>query len=118
LVVKKVVDSRYRYNIANANLGIGDPMQLVVDGHLIIELLDIDWQKFPANTNNACQWLADLNNVTNVLQMLAYVYPMVTNVQKNGTNKHELAREQVLRSTGLSSTIQIEEKLFDDLQKL
>jgi hypothetical protein len=26
--------------------------------------------------------------------------------------------EQVLRSTGLSSTIQIEEKLFDDLQKL
>jgi len=66
-------------------------MQLVVDGHLIIESLDIDWQKFPANTKNACQWLADLNNVTNVLQMLAYVYPMVTNVQKNGTNKHELA---------------------------
>ena len=27
-------------------------------------------------------------------------------------------REQVLRSTGLCSTIQIEEKLFDDLQKL
>jgi hypothetical protein len=26
--------------------------------------------------------------------------------------------EQVLRSTGLSSTIQIEEKKFDDLQKL
>jgi hypothetical protein len=26
--------------------------------------------------------------------------------------------EQVLRSTGLSSTIQIEEKNFDDLQKL
>jgi hypothetical protein len=30
----------------------------------------------------------------------------------------EWQREQVLRSTGLCLTIQIEEKLFDDLQKL
>jgi hypothetical protein len=29
--------------LADANLGIGDPMQLVADGHLEIKLLDIDW---------------------------------------------------------------------------
>jgi hypothetical protein len=50
LVVAKVVDSRYRYN---TNLGIDDPMKQVVDGHLRIELLDINWQKFPADANNA-----------------------------------------------------------------
>jgi hypothetical protein len=27
-------------------------MQLVVDGHVSIESLDIDWQKFPANAKN------------------------------------------------------------------
>ena len=42
LVVSKVVDSQYRCDVADANLGIGDPMQSVADGHLGIELLDID----------------------------------------------------------------------------
>jgi hypothetical protein len=56
LVVAKVVVSRYRYNtdtiLANANLAIGDPMQLEVNGHFGIELFDIDWQKFPADAKN------------------------------------------------------------------
>jgi hypothetical protein len=60
LVVEKVVDSRYRYNIntdvADASLGIGDPMQLVTDSKVSIELLDIDWHKFPTDANNGSRW--------------------------------------------------------------
>jgi hypothetical protein len=45
-VVAKVVDSQNQYNtdtiLANANLAIGDQMQLVVEDHLGMELLGID----------------------------------------------------------------------------
>jgi len=40
--------------LADANLAIGNPMQSVVDDHLRIKLLDIDWQKVPANGKNGC----------------------------------------------------------------
>jgi hypothetical protein len=57
LEVAIVVDSQYRNDtytiLANTNLGIGDPMQSVADGKVSIELLDIDWQKFPADAKNA-----------------------------------------------------------------
>ncbi len=60
MVVKKVDVSQYWYDtdiiLADANLAIGYPMQLVVDGHLGIEPLDIDWQKFPANGKNGSWW--------------------------------------------------------------
>ncbi len=52
-------------------------------------------------------------NTKNVNPLLAKGYNL-----KYGYKKHQSSREQVLRSTGLSSTIQIEEKLFDNLQKL
>jgi hypothetical protein len=39
--------------LADANLAIGDPMQLVVNGHLRIEPLDINWQEFPADASDA-----------------------------------------------------------------
>jgi hypothetical protein len=49
LVVEKVADSQYRYNtdtdLANLNLGIGYPMQSVIDSKVSIEPLDIDWHK-------------------------------------------------------------------------
>jgi hypothetical protein len=35
--------------LVDANLGISYPMQSVVDGHLGIEPLDINWQKYPAD---------------------------------------------------------------------
>ena len=58
-VVEKVVDSQYRYDtdtdLDNTNLGIYNPMQSTVDGHLRIKLLDTDWQKFPADANKAYQ---------------------------------------------------------------
>jgi hypothetical protein len=38
--------------LAYANLGIGDPMKLVADGHFGIEPLDINWQKLPADGKN------------------------------------------------------------------
>ena len=48
-VVAKVVDSQYRYDtntdLADTNLGIGDPMQSLVNSHLRIESLDIDLRK-------------------------------------------------------------------------
>jgi hypothetical protein len=57
LEVAIVVDSQYRNDtntiLANTNLGIGDPMQSVADSKVSIELLDIDWQKFPADAKNA-----------------------------------------------------------------
>jgi hypothetical protein len=57
-IVEKVEVSQYRYDtdtiLAVANLAIGYPMQLVVDGHLGIKPLGIDchWQKFPADAKN------------------------------------------------------------------
>jgi hypothetical protein len=38
--------------LADANLATDYPMQLVVVGHLRIDPLDIDCQKFPANGKN------------------------------------------------------------------
>jgi hypothetical protein len=37
--------------------GIGYPMQSIVNGHLGIELIDINWQELPANANNAYRCL-------------------------------------------------------------
>jgi hypothetical protein len=65
LVVEKVVDSQYQNDtnkiFANANLFIANPMQLVVDGHHRIELLDINCQKSPADANNAYQCWPTVN---------------------------------------------------------
>jgi hypothetical protein len=41
--------------VADAYLAIGCLMQSAVDGHVSIDLLDIDWQELPANANNAYQ---------------------------------------------------------------
>ncbi len=53
----KQISDLKRYNTdtisTDANLAIGDPMQSVVDGHLRIELLDIDWQELPADAIDA-----------------------------------------------------------------
>jgi hypothetical protein len=57
-LLKKISDL-IRYDtdtiLADANLAIDDPMQSVVDGHLRIEPLYIDWQELPADANNAYQ---------------------------------------------------------------
>jgi hypothetical protein len=39
-------------------------MQSVADGHLRIELLDIDWHKFPADAKNGSRWKLDGANET------------------------------------------------------
>jgi hypothetical protein len=41
--------------LADDNLGIGDPLQLVANGHHGIEPLDINWQTFPADGKNGSQ---------------------------------------------------------------
>ncbi len=55
-IVKTVDDSQYPYDtntlLANADLAISYPMQSAVDGHVRINPLDIDWQKFPAIGKN------------------------------------------------------------------
>jgi len=56
LVVAKVVDNRYRYDIADTNLGIGNPMQSVDDSKVSIESLDINWQELPADGKNSTRW--------------------------------------------------------------
>lgn len=48
--------------LADADLAIGDPMQSVVDGHLRIKLLDINWQELPADANNAYRCLLMLTD--------------------------------------------------------
>jgi hypothetical protein len=63
-VVEKFVDSRYRYDtdtdLADLNLAIGYPMQLVTDSKVSIEPLDINWHKI------AMYWLAQVKKTSYV----------------------------------------------------
>ncbi len=59
-------------------------MQLLVDVHISIKSLDIDWQQFPANAKNGSQIEADdyamKPMVTDITDVVTDVLPMVTNV--------------------------------------
>ena len=54
------------------------------------------------------------NNAFKSFLLLRIEFIVLLSSEKGFTN--ETMREQVLRSTGSSSTIQIEEKIFDNLQ--
>ncbi len=56
-----VVEKKFpiRYDIADANLGIGDSMASVVDPHPGIEPLDIDCQSMPTMLTDNGRWLPD-----------------------------------------------------------
>jgi hypothetical protein len=49
-------------------------MQLVADGHLSIESLDIHWQKFSADAKNCSQWKLDKADGTGDSNDYRYCY--------------------------------------------
>jgi hypothetical protein len=50
--LKKLKTANTDTILADANIGIGYLMQLVVDGHLGNKPLVIDWQKYPSEGKN------------------------------------------------------------------
>jgi hypothetical protein len=61
-----VVEKKFpiRYDIADANLGIGDSMASVVDPHPGIEPLDIDCQSMPTMLTDNGRWLPEAADVS------------------------------------------------------
>jgi hypothetical protein len=103
-VVEKVVDSWYWYNLADAKLGIGYPIQLVADIIVSIELLEYRL----AEIISRCKQVADAVNVSRgnrcykrnwLIPRLIPQFGRVANPQKVEKNKqnwnqHELATLQ------------------------
>jgi hypothetical protein len=69
-------------------------MPWVVNGNIRIELLDINWQKFPADGSQGLVDVTNFTMVTDILSIVTDILPMVTDVYLMVAKESSVANPQ------------------------